>query len=55
MLDLVSIELPEDGLFLEQAPEGAALGTYSTMSTVGTASCPVSTAGSAMTAQCSAV
>jgi hypothetical protein len=51
-LDLHSVELPEDGLFLEQAPEGVALGTYSTASTLGTASCPVSSAGSVMTANC---
>ncbi|WP_220182950.1 thiocillin family RiPP [Sphaerisporangium album] len=50
-LDLHTVELPDDGLFLEQVPEGVALGTYSTASTVGTASCP-STAGSIMTANC---
>jgi hypothetical protein len=31
-------------------PEGAALGTWGTYSTAGTASCPVSSAGTAMTA-----
>ena len=49
--DLHSVELPEDSLFVEQAPEGVALATYSTTSTLGTASCP-SSAGSVMTAMC---
>nr|MBO2473221.1 hypothetical protein [Actinomycetales bacterium] len=48
--DLHSVELPEDGPFLEEIPEGVALGTYGTTSTLGTASCPVSSAGSVMTA-----
>ncbi|MFD4532211.1 thiocillin family RiPP [Kitasatospora sp. NPDC058397] len=51
-LDLHTVELPDDGLFLEQVPEGVALGTFSTTSTAGTASCPVSSAGSVMTANC---
>ncbi|MFD4891252.1 thiocillin family RiPP [Kitasatospora sp. NPDC058397] len=51
-LDLHTMELPDDGLFLEQVPEGVALGTFSTTSTAGTASCPVSSAGSVMTANC---
>ncbi|WP_030059254.1 MULTISPECIES: thiocillin family RiPP [Streptomyces] len=50
--DLHIVELPEDGLFLEQVPEGVALGTFSTTSTAGTASCPISSAGSVMTANC---
>jgi hypothetical protein len=49
-LDLQAVQLPDDGLLLESVGEGVALGTYSTASTLGTASCPASTAGSAMTA-----
>ncbi|ARF80552.1 thiocillin family RiPP [Kitasatospora aureofaciens] len=51
-LDLHTVELPEDGLFLEQVPDGVALGTFSTTSTASTASCPASSAGSVMTANC---
>lgn len=54
-LDLHSVELPENDLFAEEMPEGVALSTYSTMSTLGTASCPVSSAGSVMTANCTSI
>ncbi|WP_327583816.1 thiocillin family RiPP [Nonomuraea sp. NBC_00507] len=50
-LDLSAVQLPDDGLELEQFREGVALATLSTTSTLGTASCP-STAGSVMTAMC---
>lgn len=46
-IDLISLEDPMD---LEQLPQGAALGTWGTTSTASTASCPVSSAGSVMTA-----
>lgn len=47
-LDLHSIDL--DGDDASALGDGFALGTYSTTSTAGTASCPVSSAGSVMTA-----
>lgn len=47
-LDLHSIDL--DGDDAMALGDGFALGTYSTTSTAGTASCPVSSAGSVMTA-----
>ncbi|MEV6978347.1 thiocillin family RiPP [Kitasatospora sp. NPDC093806] len=53
-LDLHLVDAGDEGLFVEQIPEGVALATFSTASTAGTASCPVSSAGSIMTAQCSA-
>lgn len=46
-IDLIS---SEDTLFADALSEDTALGTWGTMSTAGTASCPVSSAGSAMTA-----
>ncbi|MFJ3978524.1 MULTISPECIES: thiocillin family RiPP [unclassified Streptomyces] len=51
-LDLHLVDPGDEGLFVEQVPEGVALGTFSTASTAGTASCPASTAGSIMTANC---
>ncbi|WP_327706979.1 thiocillin family RiPP [Streptomyces decoyicus] len=51
-LDLHIVDLGDEELFVEQIPEGVALGTFSTASTAGTAGCPVSSAGSIMTAQC---
>ncbi|MER5618738.1 thiocillin family RiPP [Streptomyces sp. NPDC002215] len=51
-LDLHIVDLGDEDLFVEQIPEGVALGTFSTASTAGTASCPVSSAGSVMTANC---
>ncbi|MER7513959.1 thiocillin family RiPP [Streptomyces lavendulae] len=51
-LDLHLVDPGDEGLFVEQVPEGVALGTFSTASTAGTASCPVSSAGSVMTANC---
>ena len=51
-LDLHLVDPGDDGLFVEQVPEGVALGTYSTASTLGTAGCPVSSAGSVLTANC---
>jgi hypothetical protein len=50
-LDLHIVDLGDEDLFVEQVPEGVALGTFSTASTLGTASCP-SSAGSIMTANC---
>ncbi|MEU9005179.1 thiocillin family RiPP [Streptomyces sp. NPDC059982] len=51
-LDLHTIDLGNEDLFVEQIPEGVALGTFSTTSTAGSASCPISSAGSVMTANC---
>ncbi|MER6712814.1 MULTISPECIES: thiocillin family RiPP [unclassified Streptomyces] len=51
-LDLHSIDLGDEDLSIEQIPEGVALGTFSTASSATTASCPVSSAGSIMTANC---
>jgi hypothetical protein len=48
-LDLRSVE-DNDTVEVAQLPEGAALGTWGTTSTASTASCPVSSAGSVMTA-----
>ena len=45
-LDLQALE----ELTVEALPEGDAFGTWGTVSSVGTGSCPISTAGSAMTA-----
>ncbi|MFD8492793.1 thiocillin family RiPP [Amycolatopsis sp. NPDC059657] len=50
--DLHAVELFEDGLMMETLPDGHALGTFSTTSTLGSASCPVSSAGSVMSANC---
>lgn len=46
----LSVISTSDSLEVEALGDGIALGTWSTTSTVGTASCPASTAGSAMTA-----
>ncbi|HET6357063.1 MULTISPECIES: thiocillin family RiPP [unclassified Streptomyces] len=51
-LDLHSVDLGDEDLSIEQIPEGVALGTFSTASSATTASCPVSSAGSIMTANC---
>ncbi|NUR91567.1 MAG: thiocillin family RiPP [Nonomuraea sp.] len=51
-LDLNAVELPDDGLELEQFRDGVALATFSTTSTLGTTSCPVSSAGSVASAMC---
>ncbi|MFF7727400.1 thiocillin family RiPP [Streptomyces sp. NPDC008001] len=51
-LDLHSVDLGDEDLSIEQIPEGVALGTFSTTSSATTASCPVSSAGSIMTANC---
>ncbi|MGI5450599.1 thiocillin family RiPP [Streptomyces sp. CA-243310] len=51
-LDLHSVDLGDDALSIEQIPEGVALGTFSTTSSATTASCPFSSAGSIMTANC---
>ncbi|GII62074.1 hypothetical protein Skr01_21590 [Sphaerisporangium krabiense] len=51
-LDLHAVELPDGALSSERMPDGVALGTYSSMSTVGTMSCPVSSATCAMTVGC---
>ncbi|MCF3121191.1 MULTISPECIES: thiocillin family RiPP [Streptomyces] len=51
-LDLHSVDLGDEELSIEQIPEGVALGTFSTASSATTASCPVSSAGSIMTANC---
>lgn len=48
-LDLMSVAESID-FELESMPESAALGTYSTMSTASTASCPISSATSIMCA-----
>lgn len=50
-IDLSSADLP-NSVDLEGLQDGIALGTWSTASTVGTASCPISSAGCAMTANC---
>ncbi|MBB5627915.1 thiocillin family RiPP [Sphaerisporangium krabiense] len=49
-LDLHAVELPADGLLIENMPEAAALATWGTSGTASTASCPFSTASTAMTA-----
>lgn len=49
-VDLHVVDLPDDGLSLELAPEGVALCTHSSASSLTTASCPISSAGSVMTA-----
>ena len=46
-IDLTSVE---DVPALEDLPQDSALGTFATTSTASTASCPVSSAGTAMTA-----
>ncbi|WP_447644590.1 thiocillin family RiPP [Nocardioides zeae] len=46
LADLASVEDP----VLDQLPDGTALSTFGTYSTASTTSCPVSSAGSAMTA-----
>jgi hypothetical protein len=51
-LDLHTIDLGDEDMFAEQIPEGVALGTFSTASTASSASCPVSSAASIMTANC---
>ncbi|WNM29187.1 thiocillin family RiPP [Streptomyces sp. Li-HN-5-11] len=51
-LDLHSVDLGDEDLSIEQIPEGVALGTFSTASTASSTSCPVSSAGSIMTANC---
>ncbi|QWF82038.1 thiocillin family RiPP [Amycolatopsis sp. CA-230715] len=51
-LDLHAVDLFDDGPLIETLPEGNALSTYSTAGTLGTASCPVSSAGSVLTANC---
>ncbi|MEV6978349.1 thiocillin family RiPP [Kitasatospora sp. NPDC093806] len=51
-LDLHLVDAGDEGLFVEQISEGVALATFSTASTAGTASCPASSAGSIMTANC---
>ncbi|MEZ5094797.1 MAG: thiocillin family RiPP [Nocardioides sp.] len=48
-LDLHSLEAV-DTIDVSTLPEGAALGTWGTTSTASTASCPISSAGSVMTA-----
>ncbi|EHN72319.1 hypothetical protein SMCF_8262 [Streptomyces coelicoflavus ZG0656] len=49
-LDLHTVDLGDEGLFVEQMSEGVALGTFSSTSSATTASCPFSSAGSVMTA-----
>jgi hypothetical protein len=49
-LDLHIVDLTDDHLFVEEIPQGVALGTFSSTSTASSASCPVSSAGSVMTA-----
>ncbi|MYT15718.1 hypothetical protein YWIDRAFT_05196 [Streptomyces sp. SceaMP-e96] len=51
-LDLHVVDLGDEDLFIEQIPEGVALGTFSTTSTASTAGCPISSAASVMTANC---
>lgn len=51
-IDLTSVGEAID-FELEAMPESAALATYSTASTASTASCPISSATSIMTANCS--
>lgn len=48
-VDLFSVE-SLDSLEIENLPQGVALGTFSTTSTASTASCPISSATSVMTA-----
>ena len=48
-VDLFRVDTP-DGLEIENLPSGVALGTFSTTSTASTASCPISSATSVMTA-----
>ncbi|MGO1173633.1 MAG: thiocillin family RiPP [Actinomycetaceae bacterium] len=48
----IDLTLEED-LVAEELPESTALSTYSTASSATTASCPISSAGSIMTANCS--
>ncbi|MEU5399951.1 thiocillin family RiPP [Streptomyces sp. NPDC005963] len=48
-LDLHSVDLGDD-LSVEYVPEGVALATYSTTSSATTASCPISSASTVMTA-----
>lgn len=50
--DLHAIDFPDHELAVEQLPEGNALGTFSTTSTASSASCPVSSAGSVLSANC---
>jgi hypothetical protein len=50
--DLHAVDLFEDNLMIETLPEGNALSTYSTTSTLGTGSCPISSAGSVLSANC---
>lgn len=50
--DLHAIDFPDNEMAVEQLPEGNALGTFSTASSATTASCPISSAGSIMTANC---
>ena len=50
-IDLTAVDDFADS-HLEALPDVNALGTFSTASTVGTASCPVSSCGSIMTANC---